>query len=60
MAPDVIGEDGGRGAVPFLLLDVKTVLALLYVLVEKGNFDMCNMIWHRLNRTVQLLKAGNC
>ena len=52
MAPDVIGEDGGRGAVPFLLLDVKTVLALPYAQVEKGNFDMCNMMQHRLNRAV--------
>ena len=60
MAPDATGEDGGRGAVPFLLLDVKTALVLPYVQMGKGNFDMCNMMQHRLNRTVQLLKVGNC
>jgi stress-induced-phosphoprotein 1 len=44
----------------FALQDVKTVLALPYGQVGKGNFDMCNMMQHRLNRTVQQLKAGNC
>ena len=43
-----------------LLLDVETVMALPYVQVGKGNFDMCNMMQHRLNRTVQLLNSGNC
>ena len=44
----------------FALQDVRTVLALPYGQVGKGNFDMCNMMQHRLNRTVQQLKAGNC
>ena len=44
----------------FALQDVKTVLALGFSKVGKQNFDMCNMMQHRLNRTVQQLKAGNC
>jgi len=44
----------------FALQDIKTVLALPYTQVGKQNFDMCNMMQHRLNRTVQQLKAGNC
>ena len=44
----------------FALQDVKTVLAMPYAQVGKQNRDMCNMMQHRLNRTVQQLKAGNC
>jgi len=44
----------------FALQDIKTVLAMPYAQVGKANFDMCNMMQHRLNRTVQQLKAGNC
>lgn len=44
----------------FALQDIKTVLAMPYAKVGKANFDMCNMMQHRLNRTVQQLKAGNC
>ncbi|KAL7551337.1 hypothetical protein ACHAWF_014530 [Thalassiosira exigua] len=44
----------------FALQDVKTVLAMPYAKVGKSNMDMCNMMQHRLNRTVQQLKAGNC
>ena len=44
----------------FALQDVKTVLALPFAKVGKANYDMCNMMQHRLNRTVQQLKAGNC
>mmetsp|Transcript_25861 Transcript_25861/g.44184 ORF Transcript_25861/g.44184 Transcript_25861/m.44184 type:complete len:326 (+) Transcript_25861:207-1184(+) len=44
----------------FALQDVKTVLAMPYSKVGKSNMDMCNMMQHRLNRTVQQLKAGNC
>jgi len=44
----------------FALQDVKMVLAMPYSQVGKTNFDMCNMMQHRLNRTVQQLKAGNC
>jgi len=43
----------------FALQDVKTVLAMPYAKVGKSNMDMCNMMQHRLNRTVQQLKAGN-
>ena len=43
----------------FALQDVKTVLAMPFVKVGKANMDMCNMMQHRLNRTVQQLKAGN-
>jgi stress-induced-phosphoprotein 1 len=44
----------------FALQDVKTVLAMGYAKVGKQNYEMCNMMQHRLNRTVQQLKAGNC
>jgi len=44
----------------FALQDVKTVLAMGYSKVGKSNYDMCNMMQHRLNRTVQQLKAGSC
>lgn len=43
----------------FALQDVKTVLAMPYAKVGKSNVDMCNMMQHRLNRTVQQLKSGN-
>jgi stress-induced-phosphoprotein 1 len=43
----------------FALQDVKTVLAMPFAKVGKANMDMCNMMQHRLNRTVQQLKAGN-
>ena len=43
----------------FALQDVKTVLNMPYTTVGKANFDMCNMMQHRLNRTVQQLKAAN-
>lgn len=42
----------------FALQDIKTVLAMPYAKVGKTNWDMCNMTQHRLNRTVQQLKAG--
>eukprot|EP00567_Pseudictyota_dubia_P001379 CAMPEP_0197465236 /NCGR_PEP_ID=MMETSP1175-20131217/64434_1 /TAXON_ID=1003142 /ORGANISM="Triceratium dubium, Strain CCMP147" /LENGTH=323 /DNA_ID=CAMNT_0043001243 /DNA_START=1157 /DNA_END=2128 /DNA_ORIENTATION=+ len=41
----------------FALQDVKTVLAMPFDKVGKANFDLCNMMQHRLNRTVQQLKA---
>lgn len=44
----------------FALQDVKFVLAMPGAKVGKSNYDMCNMMQHRLNRTVQQLKAGNC
>lgn len=40
----------------FALQDVKTVLAMPYAKVGKANFDLCNGMQHRLNRTVQQLK----
>jgi len=40
----------------FALQDVKTVLAMPYAKVGKANVDMCNMMQHRLNRTVLQLK----
>ncbi|KAL3804566.1 hypothetical protein ACHAWO_005461 [Cyclotella atomus] len=43
----------------FALQDVKTVLNMPYAQVGKANVDMCNMMQHRLNRTVQQLKASN-
>lgn len=43
----------------FALQDVKTVLAMPYSKVGKANFDLCNMMQHRLNKTVQQLKAMN-
>merc|ERR1711957_57727 len=44
----------------FALQDVKFVLAMPGAKIGKTNYDMCNMMQHRLNRTVQQLKAGNC
>ena len=41
----------------FALQDVKTVLAMPYAQVGKTNWDLCNMMQHRLNKTVQQLKA---
>lgn len=40
----------------FALQDIKTVLNMPYEKVGKSNFDLCNMMQHRLNRTVQQLK----
>ncbi|GFH49669.1 hypothetical protein CTEN210_06145 [Chaetoceros tenuissimus] len=40
----------------FSLQDCKTVLQMPYEKVGKANFDLCNMMQHRLNRTVQQLK----
>lgn len=40
----------------FALQDVKTVLAMPFQKVGKTNFDLCNGMQHRLNRTVQQLK----
>jgi stress-induced-phosphoprotein 1 len=40
----------------FALQDVKTVLAMPYQQVGKTNFDLCNGMQHRLNRTVAQLK----
>ena len=44
----------------FALQGIKTVLSMPREKVGKPNVDMCNMMQHRLNRTVQQLKAGNC
>lgn len=41
----------------FALQDVKTVLAMPYDKVGKANFDLCNGLQHRLQRTVAQLKA---
>mmetsp|Transcript_3889 Transcript_3889/g.5804 ORF Transcript_3889/g.5804 Transcript_3889/m.5804 type:complete len:324 (-) Transcript_3889:246-1217(-) len=41
----------------FALQDVKTVLSMPFDKVGKSNFDLCNGMQHRLNRTVQQLKA---
>mmetsp|Transcript_3717 Transcript_3717/g.10815 ORF Transcript_3717/g.10815 Transcript_3717/m.10815 type:complete len:326 (+) Transcript_3717:124-1101(+) len=40
----------------FALQDVKTVLQMPYHQVGKANFDLCNGMQHRLNRTVAQLK----
>jgi len=40
----------------FSLQDCRSVLALPYEKVGKTNYDLCNMMQHRLNRTVQQLK----
>lgn len=40
----------------FALQDIKTVLTMPYQKVGKANFDLCNGMQHRLNRTVQQLK----
>lgn len=41
----------------FALQDVKTVLSMPYEKVGKTNFELCNGLQHRLNRTVAQLKA---
>lgn len=41
----------------FALQDVKTVLSMPYSKVGKANFDLCNGLQHRLQRTVAQLKA---
>jgi len=40
----------------FALQDVKTVLTMSYTKVGKPNIDMCNMMQHRLQKTVKALK----
>jgi hypothetical protein len=40
----------------FALQDVKAVLAMPYSQVGQANFDLCNGMQHRLNRTVGQLK----
>jgi len=40
----------------FALQDCKTVLQMPPATVGKANIDLCNMMQHRLNRTVQQLK----
>lgn len=40
----------------FALQDVKAVLAMPYHKVGKTNFDLCNGMQHRLQRTVNQLK----
>mmetsp|Transcript_24757 Transcript_24757/g.29203 ORF Transcript_24757/g.29203 Transcript_24757/m.29203 type:complete len:323 (+) Transcript_24757:176-1144(+) len=40
----------------FSLQDCRSVLAMPYDKVGKTNFELCNMMQHRLNRTVQQLK----
>lgn len=41
----------------FALQGIQTVLAMPYAQVGKSNWDLCNMMQHHLNRTVQQLKA---
>jgi len=41
----------------FALQDVKSVLSMPYHKVGKANFDLCNGMQHRLNRTVAQLRA---
>jgi stress-induced-phosphoprotein 1 len=43
----------------FALQDVKTVLAMPFHKVGKQNFDLCNGMQHRLQRTVEQLKKMN-
>lgn len=43
----------------FALQDVKQVLGMPYHKVGKQNFELCNMMQHRLQRTVNQLKAMN-
>jgi stress-induced-phosphoprotein 1 len=43
----------------FALQDVKTVLAMPFDKVGKQNFDLCNGMMHRLQRTVSQLKNMN-
>lgn len=40
----------------FSLQDCRSVLAMPYEKVGKTNYELCNMMQHRLNRTVQQLK----
>ena len=44
----------------FALQDIRSVLTMPRDKVGKANVDMCNMMQHRLNKTVQKLKAGGC
>lgn len=41
----------------FALQDVKTVLSMPFDKVGKVNYELCNGLQYRLNRTVQQLKA---
>jgi len=43
----------------FALQDTKTVLQMGYNKVGKANFELCNMMQHRLQRTVNQLKKMN-
>lgn len=43
----------------FALQDVKTVLSMPFHVVGKANFDICNGMQHRLQRTVNQLKKMN-
>jgi len=43
----------------FALQDCKTVLMMPYSQVGKTNYDLCNMMQHRLQRTVNQLKKMN-
>jgi stress-induced-phosphoprotein 1 len=43
----------------FALQDVKSVLMMPYAQVGKSNYDLCNMMQHRLQRTVTQLKKMN-
>merc|ERR1712176_1534899 len=43
----------------FALQDCKTVLMMPYNQVGKSNYDLCNMMQHRLQRTVNQLKKMN-
>jgi stress-induced-phosphoprotein 1 len=43
----------------FALQDVKTVLMMGIANVGKTNYDLCNMMQHRLQRTVTQLKKMN-
>ena len=43
----------------FALQDVKTVLGMPYHQVGNANFDLCNGMQHRLQRTVAQLKKMN-
>lgn len=43
----------------FALQDVKTVLVMPYSKVGQANFNLCNMMQHRLQRTVNQLKKMN-
>ena len=43
----------------FALQDVKTVLVMPQAQVGKTNWDLCNMMQHRLHRTVTQLKKMN-